>query len=329
LSGVDDRREGAAVRQRLWFFATTTRALVTMATAVALAAAVAVTVTVAVLGHDGTPAGSRADTARQPAPVDATTPAVPGTATPSPSGASPGATASHSPAATRPPAPGGAAGTPAAVLNLTNWKLTLPVAGSGSGDAREVTQPQLGSFALSPWFAVDAAGDGVVFQANAGGATTSGSSYPRSELREMTGAGAQNASWSSTSGTHTMVISEAITALPSVKPHVVAGQIHDADDDVAVFRLEGSSLYLTHGDDSHYKLITSSYRLGTRFEAKFVVSGGKVAAYYNGVLQASIADSFSGGYFKAGCYTQSNTDKGDAPGAYGQVIVFGLTVTHS
>jgi hypothetical protein len=327
LSGVDDAREGTAVRQRLWLFATTTRALVTTATAVVLAAAIAVTVTVAVLNHDGTAAGSRADTAGQPAPVDATTPSATGTATPRPSTAS--ATPSHSPAATRPPAPGGAAGTPSAVLNLANWKLTLPVTGSGSSDAREVTQPQLASFALSPWFAVNAVGDGVVFQANAGGATTSGSSYPRSELREMTGGGAQNASWSSTSGTHTMVISEAITALPSVKPHVVAGQIHDANDDVAVFRLEGTSLYLTHGDDSHYKLITGSYHLGTRFEAKFVVSGGKVAAYYNGVLQASIDDSFSGGYFKAGCYTQSNTDKGDAAGAYGQVIVFGLTVTHS
>ncbi len=294
-----------------------------------IGAAVAVAVTLAVV-HDDRPAGPRAQSAGQPAPVDATSPT--GSATPSPTGSSPTASpsGSRSPAASRPPAAGGgAAGTPAAVLNLTNWKLTLPVGDGGSDEAREVRQPQLGSFALTPYFAVNPAGNGVVFQADAGGATTSGSSYPRSELREMTGGGSANASWSSTSGTHTLVISEAITALPSVKPHVVAGQIHDADDDVAVFRLEGSSLYLTHGDDSHYKLITGAYRLGTRFEAKFVVSGGKIDAYYNGALVASIADAFTGGYFKAGCYTQSNTDKGDSAGAYGQVIVFGLAVSHS
>ncbi len=31
-----------------------------------------------------------------------------------------------------------------------------------------------------------------------------------------------------------------------VKPHIVAGQIHDADDDVIVFRLEGKKLFIDH-----------------------------------------------------------------------------------
>ena len=304
-----------------WLFATTGRALLTAAAAGVLCAAVAVAVTLAVVGDDDVPSGARARTIGQPAPGEVTSPAG------SSATASPTTTASRSPAASQRPSVG-PAGTPGAVLNLTDWKLTLPVADAGSTDAREVLQPRLASFALSPYFATNPTRTGVVFQANAGGATTSGSSYPRSELREMTDGGASEASWSSTSGTHTLVISEAITALPAVKPHVVAGQIHDANDDVAVFRLEGSSLYLTHGNDSHYQLITGSYRLGTRFEAKFVVSGGKIDAYYNGALVASIADSFTGGYFKAGCYTQSNTDKGDAAGAFGQVIIFGLSVSH-
>ena len=71
-----------------------------------------------------------------------------------------------------------------------------------------------------------------------------GSGYPRSELREMTSSGSANASWSTTSGTHTMEIRQAITHLPVVKPHVVAGQIHDAGDDVIVCRLEGSKLFI-------------------------------------------------------------------------------------
>jgi hypothetical protein len=127
-----------------------------------------------------------------------------------------------------------------------------------------------------------------------------------------------------------MVIVQAITHLPNTKRQVVAGQIHDADDDVSVFRLEGSHLYITRGDDSHYKLVTAGYRLGTRFRAGFVVSKGLVRAYYNGVLQATIPTRFSGGYFKAGAYTQANCDKSGPCEAsnYGEVVIYRLTVTH-
>lgn len=46
----------------------------------------------------------------------------------------------------------------------------------------------------------------------------------------MTGNGSHPASWSTTSGTSTMEIDEAITHLPEGTPHVVAGQIHDQDN---------------------------------------------------------------------------------------------------
>jgi uncharacterized cupin superfamily protein len=163
------------------------------------------------------------------------------------------------------------------------------------------------------------------------GVTTQNSSYARSELREMTNNGSSNASWSATSGTHTMTITQAITHLPNDKPHVVAGQIHDSSDDVSVFRLQGSSLYVTRGNNSTYHRITSNYQLGTVFEAKFVVSGGQIRAYYNGVLQTTIPASFSGGYFKAGAYTQANCTNSSpcSSSNYGQVIIYGVTVTHS
>src|SRR6266699_3846674 len=99
---------------------------------------------------------------------------------------------------------------PANVLDLTNWYLTVPVAAKGSGTAAEIKQPQLGSYSSS-YFKVNNTGDGVVFQANAGGATTSGSKYPRSELREMTGGGRTKAAWSTSVGTHTMRLKAAIT----------------------------------------------------------------------------------------------------------------------
>jgi hypothetical protein len=227
------------------------------------------------------------------------------------------------------PGSGGGGGVPADRLNLSNWKITLPIGSAGS--PTQVKQPQLASYSIDPWFINDPGGAGVRLRAAVNGVTTSGSRYPRSELREMTNNGTANASWSSTSGTHTMVINEAITALPAVKPHVVAGQIHDANGDVMVFRLEGSSLYLTNGDTSHYKLVTSNYVLGTPFEAKFVVSGGLVRAYYNGVLQTTLAKSFSGAYFMAGTYTQANCSNSSpcSSSNYGQVVIYSLSATTS
>ncbi|QNE17653.1 alginate lyase [Kribbella qitaiheensis] len=221
--------------------------------------------------------------------------------------------------------PGG--GVPADVLDLTNWKVTLPTGSAGS--PTEIKQPALATFSVDPYFTV--VGDAVQFRAPVNGVTTSGSSYPRSELREMTSNGSANASWSSTSGTHTLVVSESFDHLPAGKPQLVGAQIHDAADDITVFRLEGSSLYITNGNTTHYKLVTSSYTLGTVYEAKFVVSGGQVKAYYNGVLQTTISKSFSGAYFKAGAYTQANCTNSSpcAESNYGQTTIHNVTVTHS
>jgi hypothetical protein len=218
---------------------------------------------------------------------------------------------------------------PADVLNLTNWKITLPTGPSES--PTEVKQPALDSFTVDPWFKPTAACDAVQFRSPVNGVTTGGSSYPRSELREMANNGTSNASWSSTSGTHTLVVNEAFTTLPATKPHLVGAQIHDSSDDVTVFRLEGSSLYITNGDTTHHKLVTSNYVLGTRFEAKFVVSGGQIRAYYNGTLQTTISKSFSGGYFKAGAYTQANCSNSSpcSNSNYGQVLIYSVSVTHA
>jgi poly(beta-D-mannuronate) lyase len=222
--------------------------------------------------------------------------------------------------------PPAAAGYPANVLNLTNWKLTLPI--GSKGDPQEITQPRLNQFALSPYFRVNAQKNGVVFQAPAGGVTTENSSYPRSELREMTAGGSREASWSDTSGTHVMTIRQAITHLPSAKPEVVAGQIHDDDGYVILIRLEGSRLFV-EGDDENVGTLDSNYRLGTIFTVRVVAAGGHIKVFYNGAQKVDYARSGSQYYFKAGCYTQSNPSKGDSPSAYGQVIIYSLSVSHS
>jgi Alginate lyase len=221
---------------------------------------------------------------------------------------------------------------PGDVLDLRGWKLTLPI---GTPDKptqpEEIRQPELADFEISPWFQPTADCTGVAFRAPIDAPTTSGSHYPRSELREMTADGSENASWSSTSGTHTMTVTEAFTGLPQGKPHLVGAQIHDDDDDITVFRLEGTNLYVTDGDNPNYKLITDNYVLGTKFEAKFVVSAGVVQAFYNGQLQATLAKNFSDAYFKAGAYTQANCERAApcTPGNYCETVIYHLAVTHS
>ena len=216
---------------------------------------------------------------------------------------------------------------PADVLDLTNWKLTLPVNTAHAGSPDEIQQPELDGFQDSQYFHTNASCNGVVFRAPCGGATTSGSGYPRSELREMANNGLSLASWSTTAGTHTMIVTQAITHLPVVKPHVVAGQIHDSNDDVIVFRLEGQKLFVDQNGTTG-PVLTSQYQLGDVFTVAFVARNGGVECYYNGAYVYTYQVSASGCYFKTGCYTQSNTSKGDAPDAYGEVVVYGVSVSH-
>jgi alginate lyase len=223
-----------------------------------------------------------------------------------------------------PPAPPRAPAVPGDVLNLANWKLTLPT-GSGNEPA-EIHPPQLISFS-DDFFRLDDTRDGVVFTANAGGVTTEGSSYPRCELREMDGG--ELASWSNRTGTHTMVVREAITRLPDVKPHVVAAQIHDAEDDIVMVRLEGTHLFVEYDDGEGEFTLDPQYQLGTPYDLQITASGGRVQVSYNGRQAGDIPLAGDGWYFKAGTYTQSNPERGEAPEAAGEVVIYALDVQHT
>jgi hypothetical protein len=221
------------------------------------------------------------------------------------------------------PAPG-IAQVPGDVLDLQNWKLTLPT--GAEGDPTEVQPPQLGTFS-DGWFRLNDTRDGVVFTANAGGVTTKGSSYPRSELREMSGNAL--AAWSNVTGTHTMSLRQAITQLPEAKPHVVAAQIHDADTDIVMIRLEGETLMVESNDGDDETILDPAYVLGTPYNLRITAAGGRVEIYYNGAPAAEIPASGSGWYFKAGSYVQSNSERGDAADAVGEVVIYALSVEHS
>lgn len=216
---------------------------------------------------------------------------------------------------------------PAQVLDLTNCKQTLPIGESGS--PTEILQPMLASYSGNPYFHANSACDGVVFRAPVNGVTTSNSGYPRSELREMTNAGKDKASWSTAAGTHTMFIDQAITAVPKNKKHIVAGQIHDANDDVIVIRLEYPKLFVDINGETGPTL-DPNYVLGKRFTVKFVAENGQIKIYYNGNQSAiyTMSKSISGCYFKAGAYTQSNCSKESdcSDNNFGEVIIYKLAL---
>lgn len=261
--------------------------------------------------------------AQDPPPTPTSTPSPTPTVTPTPT---------PTPIVTPTPTPSPPAGEctyPAQLIDLTNWKVTLPFGSSGS--PTEVRQPALSTFSIDPFFMVNAACDGVQFRAPVNGVTTGGSNYPRSELREMKNNGGSNASWSTTSGIHTMIFEQAITAVPLIKKDVVTAQIHDSSHDIIAIRLRYPKLYITVGDSTGPTL-DANYILGKRFTVKLEAGGGKIKIYYNGSSTPAytLSKKKSGLYFKAGAYTHSNCsiEASCSDDNYGEVQIYNLVVMH-
>lgn len=210
------------------------------------------------------------------------------------------------------------------VLNLSRWKLTVDVDLNRDGKADEFKQPALNSYNVPNKF--DTVNGVTRMRVLAGGATTSGSGYPRVEFREMNADGS-NAAWDSRTGTHRLFTQFAVTALPPVKPHIVVGQIHNSSDDVLMVRLERNRLFVERNGDE-VALLTSSYQLGTVATYEINTAGGVTRVLYNGVVKYTTTLNKSGLYFKAGAYLQSSPAKGESPTAFGEVLVYGLRLIH-
>lgn len=224
---------------------------------------------------------------------------------------------------------------PAEIIDLRKWKLTLPVQDPQNPSIPlDIKQPQLAKYRLSPWFDSTADNAGVIFRAPVNASTTKNSDYPRTELREMNSDGTQEEFWPSKNGIHTMIIDEAITAVPKNKPAVVAGQIHGDDDDLLVIRLEDGKLRVTRSKQD-LAMLDENYVLGKRFTIKFVASDGKIEVFYNNSATpaCTLKKKVDMAYFKAGVYTQSNCETEESPNLcndsnYGEVIIYKIEVSH-
>jgi hypothetical protein len=239
------------------------------------------------------------------------------------------------------PAPARAGASPADDFALGHWKLTLPVDGSGRkyGEAAEIPASMLVGGYHSRWFRAAADG-GMEFWAPLDGATTDGSDYPRSELREMLSPDDDNANWS-LAGHSVLTANCEVLGVPASNGKVVIGQIHAFDGPPLVKlryqfqpgaqtgRLDALvNVQPSDAGATAYPL-AADLPMRTAFDYRIEVMGGSliVTAAGGASVRLPIDPSWQrySFYFKAGVYVQAN---GNSSLDGGRVRFHALDVSH-
>ncbi|MEP3482590.1 MAG: polysaccharide lyase family 7 protein [Fuerstiella sp.] len=222
-------------------------------------------------------------------------------------------------------------------IDLSHWKLTLPVDHNHSfhGHPQEVSAKKLGRGFQSKFFTVDAQGN-LVFWCPVNGATTEGTSYPRSELREMLEPGNPDRNWTA-AGSHILTARCQVQQVPSSRK-VIIGQIHSASGKKKPLiklqfyknRIEALVKHSpTQGKD--IKLSWPNISMNSEVNYEIRLQNEILSVTVNGMTQRQniknndpewMKQTF---YFKAGMYPQDNQGKATEGG---QVSFSKLQVTH-
>ena len=225
------------------------------------------------------------------------------------------------------------AAAPGSTFDLSHWKLTLPRddAGGTTGEATEIKNPQLQTYS-SEFFYTGPDG-AMVFWCPVIGATTSGATAPRTELREQMVAGSSSLNWS-TIGTHILRGQCRVTQLPDTGA-VIIGQVHGYPSQ-RLIKLQYDpgrvQVYvrtsLLNGGDTKFTWTVATNAL-LNYEIKVV--DGEAIISVNGVTNRHnfVADDPAWAtityYFKAGAYLQDNSGPVTEGG---RVSFYQLSVTH-
>jgi hypothetical protein len=233
---------------------------------------------------------------------------------------------------------------PSANFDLSDWKLQLPVNSQGalSGKAAEVKT--LTGYVHGEYFYTGSDG-AMVLGAPVNGATTGGSLYARSELREMNGTA--NAEWSLQQGGHlsaTLQVDAAPRHADGSYGKIVVGQVHGGDEQLVRLAWEDGTLFFANDitsngtKDVHIELRNArgeqpSVSLNETFSYTIDVSADRlvVSVMADGQVYSSssaINDSWNDNsfYFKAGAYLGVNENNGSGQG---QVSIFALDASHT
>lgn len=210
----------------------------------------------------------------------------------------------------------------AAKIDLSDWKLTLPVDSKGKtdGNPAEISGTQLIAGYRDDHFYAGPDGS-IVFWCPVNGATTKGTEFPRSELREMLNARDPSVNWMA-QGTHILAACCRVMEVPS-NPKVVIGQIHGYSDKanplikLQYFKGRVEALVKispTAGKDK--KLTFPEVGLNNDIAYQIKLQDGVLSITVNGMTQTeNVVENDAGWanqtfYFKAGVYPQDN--EGDA-----------------
>jgi len=228
---------------------------------------------------------------------------------------------------------------PSGALDLSHWKLTLPVNASGTtgGKAAEIPAAQLAAGYTNPAYFHTKTDGAMVFWCPVNGATTEGTGFPRCELREMLDPADDAVNWTA-HGTHTLEARCRVTQVPNSQK-VIIGQIHSysgkAKPLVKLQFFKGRVEALVKerprkGKD--IKLTFPEVGLDKDFDYEIKVQDGLLKVTVNGTTQTenifqNDADwANQTFYFKASAYCQDN----EGPGSEGARVSFPeLKVTHS
>jgi Alginate lyase len=136
--------------------------------------------------------------------------------------------------------------TPSGNFDLSNWKIGLPVDSAGGFAGTSLEVKNLAGYEHPSYFftATDGA---MTFVAPAEGATTTGSQYARSELREMIGP--ERAAWSLATGgmmSATLEIDQVPIKFGGTIGRVIIGQIHGEEDELVRLYWEDGKLYFAN-----------------------------------------------------------------------------------
>lgn len=222
-------------------------------------------------------------------------------------------------------------------MNHFNIGIGQPGGGTNHTDT-DMDEIEAG-FDDSPWFTLTTDGDSnAQFRMNVEyGRTSLGTQYARSELRELTPAGA-NAAWDSNDGQHFCeAVSRVMRVAPTGdKPEVCFFQTHDASSDLMrVITTDGGGgadgLRLEvkwtppGSSDEQSQIIMPTYELGqwVSWRQEFDDGIGRIILDEEIVWQEHGMGT-PGCYFKTGCYNQANTDEsrgGCDPGDYFDVEI--------
>lgn len=228
-------------------------------------------------------------------------------------------------------------------FDLSAWKLTLPVDSTGGTTSLALDVFNLYQYE-SPYF-FDGNDGAMVFRAMVEGATTSGTHYARTELREVTGGNL--AAWNLQTGgtmTATVKVDIAPTLFDGSSGKFVIGQIHGKNDELTRLYWEGNKVYFKNDqsgttDSEHSFALKNAagqeadISIGEKFSYMIDAHGDRltVKVFADGQEYSSVttindvwqSDTL---YFKAGIYLNTNETQGTG---VGQVSFYGLDYGHT